>query len=329
MSTDDDSPDGATMPRVSVEALLEGFAAVGLEADAIREAAGIDPCDEDRVPSAWWGRLWEAAQRMSPEDEALPTRVGLAVPFGTFGLLDYLASTAPTLDEAFRILASYMDAASSRVTCVYAPPELELRASGDAPEWTEEFLVAVFTGRFRALGGRPAVVRAAHLRRPAPSRRSHERLLSVAVRFGAARTLLELDPGALAAPNGSADPHLHRSLRGTAERLGHGLAASTLEARVRALLPGLIEAGRADAPSLAKLLGVSRRTLFRQLRAEGMSLRGLIDERRAAEAARRLRAGEAVAEVASAVGYADQAAFTRAFVRWFGQPPARWRARLG
>jgi AraC-like DNA-binding protein len=47
---------------------------------------------------------------------------------------------------------------------------------------------------------------------------------------------------------------------------------------------------------------------------------------RLALAARRLRAGrEAVARVAERSGYESEAAFSRAFKREFGMPPAAWR----
>jgi len=36
--------------------------------------------------------------------------------------------------------------------------------------------------------------------------------------------------------------------------------------------------------------------------------------------------GQSLAEIAQGLGYNDQAAFTRAFRRWYGEPPSRYRA---
>lgn len=79
---------------------------------------------------------------------------------------------------------------------------------------------------------------------------------------------------------------------------------------------------------LASQLGLSRRTLFRHLRAEGTTCQRLADDVRFSRARHLLAAGDApIAEIAYAVGYPDQASFTRAFARWSGMPPGEWRRR--
>lgn len=79
---------------------------------------------------------------------------------------------------------------------------------------------------------------------------------------------------------------------------------------------------------LARQIGVHPVHLARSFRATLGTTPG--DYARArrlqAAAARLLRGGEALAEVAQAAGYFDQAHFTRAFRAAFGLPPARWRA---
>jgi AraC-like DNA-binding protein len=44
-------------------------------------------------------------------------------------------------------------------------------------------------------------------------------------------------------------------------------------------------------------------------------------------ASRLLTEGQGVAAVADAVGYESEAAFSRAFKKLVGQPPAQWRGR--
>jgi AraC-like DNA-binding protein len=43
----------------------------------------------------------------------------------------------------------------------------------------------------------------------------------------------------------------------------------------------------------------------------------------------RLRAGQSVHEVAEAIGYASEAAFSRTFKRHFGRPPVKFRGATG
>jgi len=78
---------------------------------------------------------------------------------------------------------------------------------------------------------------------------------------------------------------------------------------------------------VASDLNMSVRTLRRSLEAEGTSFRA-IDQ-----AVRRQRAEELLAEdqlslerIAEFLGYATSAAFVRAFKRWRGTTPGRWRS---
>jgi AraC-like DNA-binding protein len=83
-------------------------------------------------------------------------------------------------------------------------------------------------------------------------------------------------------------------------------------------------------PSLdrvASTLGVSARTLQRQLREEGTSFAGVLTELRREMAPALLRDGRlAVSEVAFLLGYEDPSAFQRAFRRWFGRSPRAFRS---
>jgi AraC-like DNA-binding protein len=69
-------------------------------------------------------------------------------------------------------------------------------------------------------------------------------------------------------------------------------------------------------------------TLARRLKPYGVGLRELVDECRY-EVAREMLAhsGLDVSHIAAMLDYADASAFTRAFKRWSGSTPARWRAQ--
>ena len=77
---------------------------------------------------------------------------------------------------------------------------------------------------------------------------------------------------------------------------------------------------------LAQELGMSLRTLQRRLDDEGTSVRALMRKHRSELASGLLeRAGTRAANVALALGYADGAAFSRAFKDWTGQSPREVR----
>jgi AraC-like DNA-binding protein len=79
--------------------------------------------------------------------------------------------------------------------------------------------------------------------------------------------------------------------------------------------------------SVAECLGISARSLRRQLAKEGLTYRQLIDHYRF-ETARRLieTTDRSLIDIACQLGYTEAASFTRAFRRWAGLSPSEYRA---
>jgi AraC-like DNA-binding protein len=78
---------------------------------------------------------------------------------------------------------------------------------------------------------------------------------------------------------------------------------------------------------VAGLFAMPCQTLNRRLGAEGTTFEMLLAEARY-DAARQLldNADVPIRQLAGFLGYADATAFSRAFRRWSGTPPAEWRA---
>jgi AraC-like DNA-binding protein len=84
--------------------------------------------------------------------------------------------------------------------------------------------------------------------------------------------------------------------------------------------------GQLSEENLAAELFISKRTLARRLRQEGTSYRQLRDELLAQQAAQYLNDNQlSVEAIAALLGYHDSANFRRAFKRWFGMPPDKFR----
>jgi len=85
----------------------------------------------------------------------------------------------------------------------------------------------------------------------------------------------------------------------------------------------------ANPPTLAtvaNLLDMSDRSLRRQLRQQGISFRGLLDELRTHLALKYLRTTQLSNEdIALALGFSDAANFRRAFRRWTNKSPSEVR----
>jgi len=75
--------------------------------------------------------------------------------------------------------------------------------------------------------------------------------------------------------------------------------------------------------SVAQQLGMTEQTLARGLKSEGASFRDILQDVRKQNAEFYLRENRrSLADIALALGYSDQSAFTRAYRSWHGVPPS-------
>ncbi len=325
---------------ITVHAMLEGLVRLGLDRAALTRAIGVDlgdpPPPAAQVGSDAVGRLWQAAIEQRP-DPALATALGLAIPFGAFGFTDYLTGSSFTLGGGFESLARHLRLVAGGI-------QLELEAvdglrwvrlrtpQGESPPFVAtEMTVALFVGRFRT--GTDGAFRPAFacLRGDASRGDSPQgRLLDLPVRHGSPVAALAMPEAMWSLPLRRADPYLHGTLRRSVEDLGLLRSpADALELAIRARLRDALADRGADMHRMARLLGMSRRTLQRRLASSGRSWSDVVEGFRRDEAARLLAGPIPLVDVAACLGFREQSSFTRAFRRWTGQTPAQWRRSAG
>jgi AraC-like DNA-binding protein len=106
----------------------------------------------------------------------------------------------------------------------------------------------------------------------------------------------------------------------------HHASTRSYTARVIELIEMRISDSSCNQARIAEALEISVPTLVRRLRSEGSSFRDLLRERRLMHAERLLKLDDTpVAEIALAVGYAENASFTRAFRRQYSVSPEQYR----
>ena len=128
----------------------------------------------------------------------------------------------------------------------------------------------------------------------------------------------------------NADPYLNKLLVKYCEEMrskqnsGRGTFRIAVENAIAPRLPH----GRAQAGEIARRLGLSRRTLARRLKSEGLTFEAILGALRVDLANRYLR-DEAlpISEIAWLVGYKEVSAFTHAFTRWTGKTPREARVQ--
>lgn len=132
-------------------------------------------------------------------------------------------------------------------------------------------------------------------------------------------------------------PQAHLDARASGEQLCERLCAElslTLATAptARAVQQLLIRdsANLAGSGEVARRLGLSERTLQRRLAAEGQGFQALSDGIRQRLAERLLLESRLdLNGIAQCLGYAEAASFSRAFQRWTGMTPGRWKRQAG
>jgi AraC-like DNA-binding protein len=128
----------------------------------------------------------------------------------------------------------------------------------------------------------------------------------------------------------SADPYLNEFLISSAEEAmaRRSRTCSSLASKVENAVAPLLPHRRAGVGEIARQLGMSQRTLARQLAVEGLTFTELLESLRE-NLARKYLSDPAlsISEIAWLLGYQEVSAFTHAFKRWTGKPPREARVR--
>lgn len=97
-------------------------------------------------------------------------------------------------------------------------------------------------------------------------------------------------------------------------------------------LPALLQRGllldQCSAKDIAAMYAINERTLHRRLNSAGTTFRQELDRTRESLSVQLLEGTSLpICDIATSLGYADSSGFIRAFHRWTGFSPARWRRK--
>ncbi len=179
----------------------------------------------------------------------------------------------------------------------------------------------------RGSGGAVRATRV-ELSRPAQNRQLYEAHFGCRVRFKAPANTLIFLTSDLDRPFVTHNADLLDTL---APRLDRELAdldgAQDARDQVRTVLRRMLAGRRPELRDVARELASSPRSLQRRLGDLGVSYHQMLDEARRGMAGHYLlHSSLELSEVAYLLGYEDANSFFRAFTRWEGMPPGRWRA---
>ena len=197
------------------------------------------------------------------------------------------------------------------------------------PELTESTFARMICAPRRF--GVTQIAKAVHVTHPAPAYRAeYERIYGAPVTFDADWNAVQLDEKWMTYKIALQPRYVFGILGEHADALLKSLEDSkSTRGRVESLLMPILHKGDANMDAIAGKMGLSRQTLFRQLKAEGTTFEKVLDELRHRLALDYLSARKvSVNETAYLTGFSEPAAFSRAFKRWTGTSPRDARDAL-
>lgn len=331
-----------TIPIAFVQGMLSGIRARGraapIDVDAALEDAGIAPALLDapgaRVTAEQYVALFALLMERL-DDEALGF-LSRRLKRGSFALMTRATLGAPTFEAALRRVAHTFGLLQDDLTLVLlhegALAGFGLRLNDSAAvqqNFLHELMLRVYWRLLAWLhGGRLAARRFDFGFELPPYADGYAKVFPGALQFGQPCTAVWFDAGALQAPVHRDTQAMNLFLAAApANVILPPLAEQAVSARVRSVLQQKRPAW-ADLATAASSLHMSVSTLQRHLATEGTSFQSLKDQLRRDLAIVRLNTSTVpLAALAEELGFADSAAFQRAFKAWRGGAPGSYRRR--
>ncbi|MEM9602511.1 MAG: AraC family transcriptional regulator ligand-binding domain-containing protein [Pseudomonadota bacterium] len=330
-----------SFPRHYAELLVDACVSRGHGVSKVLSGADIDPAEwaagTDLTPLQF-GRIYQRALWLVG-DESFGL-LGQGVPNGSFRMLCLCVLYCESFGKAIQRAADFMEVAvgyqykpivrpvGERVRIEMRPFETADRAPDDGSGVLQApHTLLIWINLISWLLGQTLPVERVRLRSAERRRDLHQAFFDCDVVYGAACDAVECPGAVLQWPIVRDEVDLNRFLGDAMPTLlSPRRAATTWHSRVVALLS---QSGGNKLPTgadVAHRLHISPATLRRRLSDEGTSLQQIKDQHRCGAAMRYLAStGLPLKEIALRCGFDNPADFNRAFRRWSGQAPGRYR----
>jgi AraC-like DNA-binding protein len=334
----------ATISAGYPRALVDFAVAKGADRAALLAAAGLAEADlrqqDNRVALDRYLALFPAAARMTGIS-AIALQFGEAVRMQDISIVGLICEACETTIEVGRELNRY---AALVLDDARGEPATLMRAVAQGGDVWVEMPHDLFTANpsmaeaeFARLVWNARVMFAqspefARLKFPRVIHFTHDdpgyadeyaRVFAAPVVFGSRWNAMQIDPEFITLRQPPVNRYVFGVLSARADALLQELQASrTVRGRVEGALAPILHTGETGMDRIAERLGMSRQTLYRALKAEGVTFEAVLDDLRRRLALSFLSDRKvSVNETAYLVGFSEPAAFSRAFKRWTGSSP--------
>lgn len=306
---------------------------LGIDPERITSHVGLDrQClftPDLRVPEASLAEVLEVSAR-SPACAAVGLMIGESWRLSDFGVLGLLLQHQPTLRQALAELKRYryllsdtvvIDVAEFPGVAVLHLSLLTIRPSRQPMEVAIGALLSLC--RFQ-LGPQWQPRRVHFTHAAPPSIQAHQRAYGPSLEFDSEFNGIVLSADDLDRVNPASDADMARYAQAFIDMQPRGEERGIVH-EVRRSVNALLPHGRGHIDQVSQSLGLSTRTLQRQLEQTGDSFQALVNEVRREQAIRYLEGRtHTIAQITQLLGFAETSAFSRWFSQQFSMPPSRW-----
>jgi len=330
-----------TVCKEYLENLLEYLAERGVNARQLQSVLRLNPLthitEHGRVPLRLFEMTLDAGATLL-NDPCLGANAGTHCSRTPWGIVDYLGMSAANAREALdgiqrysRLLIDHGDMVLTEINSQTACLSWQQVSRQQSAPHVVEFFFANWYRVNKPMLDRGDAHREVHFAHAANGREQQlTELFEAPVQFGKKVNAVHFGRELLDQP--TLYPHLgiHKSLEQAARiELSNLQFEDRLIKDVRDCIAGQLAEGVPRLEDISAQLGIGARTLQRRLNNTETSYKSLVDETRKARSLGLIAQGEmALLDISAELGFSDQSAFQKAFKRWYGQAPGRYRMML-
>lgn len=320
-----------------VEALVEFLSARQVDPAPLLKATGIDMTEaneEGFVDFHAFSNLFDAAEQVSG-DEFIGLHVGEGFLARHWGQLGYLIISGSDGFEGLHYMERFARIVTNalQLKLEFDGPMLRCTFGLATPRYSRH-IVDYFTSSAFALSsmmtnGQFRFNEVQFVHPWVGDGQEYDRVLKAPCRFGARENCITVMTDQFSSISRYRDPRLKRILEDHVTSVLNRIKSDDEWLKqVRTFVVEALPNGLPSLKTTAEHFEQNERTFQRALARLGVNFQELIDELRMNLALEYMRADYGFLDIALMLGYSEQSAFHRAFKRWTGVPPSRYKREI-
>jgi AraC-like DNA-binding protein len=325
-----------TVGLASAQAIIDFFLQFNMDTHALAKELGIEETllseADQRLPLSIYHAIWDLAVKKSQCPE-----LGLSIAqnegIEDLGLVAHVVYNSATIKEGLEHYIRLFSVVNEAIEleCEIINKRCHLRYIYKSPEFynipdIERTLAIVVLRTIKAVGLESRFYEVNFQHSKPEYSHKFEDVFPCKVNFEQAQCEVVFDSKMLSMKPKRRNPHMRVATLNYANQILSRLFKRSITSKVKRIIEKHLSDGSFDAEQTAKLLNMSRQTLYRKLKNDDSSYSDLVDEVKQNKAFYLLKQTQLpLTVIAYDLGFSELSAFTRAFKRWTAQTPAEYR----